>query len=370
MLETPILELIETIYAAALHVDLWPKALVRLADLTRSEIPALVLVRASAGRVTGIAPRIDPGAMRTYGEHWIHRNPLEQATRFCPALEITSPETVMGAGEFARTPIYNEWSRPSGLGTVELKTNLRFDNGVPTILNINRKHGADDYSSEEVAIFALAARHAARAVEVGRAVSDNAVGAEAMAAMLDERGECVILVDRRARILFATRRALALLKAGDALHTDGPAAAIAGRPGVLERLVASCHRIDRAHGGGGSVTIHRRGRRALGLTVAPFRPLPVDEAVGWCSAVPTAIITVTDPDARYERSLERWRARFGLTPSEARFALEIVSGGGRRAAARRFGISESTARTHLTSIFAKTGVSRQAELVALLLSGG
>jgi DNA-binding CsgD family transcriptional regulator len=57
-----------------------------------------------------------------------------------------------------------------------------------------------------------------------------------------------------------------------------------------------------------------------------------------------------------------------LTPAEADFALEIVKGDGRAAAAARFGISVGTARTHLTHIFDKTGVRRQAELVRLLLS--
>ena len=42
-------------------------------------------------------------------------------------------------------------------------------------LNINRKYGADDYGSEDVTIFLLAARHIARAIEVGRAVSSAAL---------------------------------------------------------------------------------------------------------------------------------------------------------------------------------------------------
>jgi DNA-binding CsgD family transcriptional regulator len=48
-------------------------------------------------------------------------------------------------------------------------------------------------------------------------------------------------------------------------------------------------------------------------------------------------------------------------------ATEILKGDGRIAAATRCGISEATARTHLTSIFEKTGIRRQAELIRLLL---
>jgi DNA-binding CsgD family transcriptional regulator len=53
-------------------------------------------------------------------------------------------------------------------------------------------------------------------------------------------------------------------------------------------------------------------------------------------------------------------------PAEAALALEIVKGDGRDAAAARLGISLSTARTHLSRIFEKTGAGRQAELVVLL----
>jgi DNA-binding CsgD family transcriptional regulator len=367
MLETPVLELINLIYAAAFDAALWPRALVRLADLTRSESPVLMLFQPTLRQMSGFAPRTDPEAVRAYGEHWNHRNPLEQATRSRPVFEIASPETVMGAREFAKTPIFNEWWQPSGLGTAALETNLLFDGDFPTILNINRKDGADDYGSEDVAIFSLAARHIARAIEVGRAVSGATLGAEMLAAALEERGESVLLVDHQARILFATRAARLLLEAGDVLCLAGGAVAVAGCPGVLERLVASCQLLDSVRGGG-SVAVERTGRSPLRLTVAPFRAPVLDTDERWFgTAQPAAVVTVLDPEAAEQSRAAAWRARFGLTPAEARFALEIVRGGGRRAAARRFGISDSTARTHLSNIFAKTGTARQAEMVARLL---
>lgn len=74
-------------------------------------------------------------------------------------------------------------------------------------------------------------------------------------------------------------------------------------------------------------------------------------------------------DVTTEQARRAWvlRERYGLTRAEAAFALEIVKGDGRDAAARRRGISVSTAHSHLTRIFEKTGVHRQAELVHLLM---
>jgi DNA-binding CsgD family transcriptional regulator len=61
------------------------------------------------------------------------------------------------------------------------------------------------------------------------------------------------------------------------------------------------------------------------------------------------------------------RERFGLTPAQAHIALALLDGGGRRDIAARLGISEATVRAHLSQVFEKTDVHRQAELVRLLM---
>ena len=67
---------------------------------------------------------------------------------------------------------------------------------------------------------------------------------------------------------------------------------------------------------------------------------------------------------------EDLRARYGLTHAEAAFAVEICAGDGLQAAADRRGVSLATARTHLSRVFQKTGVGRQAELVRLIMQAG
>jgi DNA-binding CsgD family transcriptional regulator len=57
----------------------------------------------------------------------------------------------------------------------------------------------------------------------------------------------------------------------------------------------------------------------------------------------------------------------GLTPAEARLALELLQGHRLTEAARRLGISRNTAKTHLQRVFEKTGVTRQSELMRLLM---
>src|SRR4029453_17629914 len=61
--------------------------------------------------------------------------------------------------------------------------------------------------------------------------------------------------------------------------------------------------------------------------------------------------------------IELLRCHFGLTPSEARLALHLVAGETLRSAEAKLSMTYETARTHLKSIFQKTGTCRQAKLV-------
>jgi DNA-binding CsgD family transcriptional regulator len=76
---------------------------------------------------------------------------------------------------------------------------------------------------------------------------------------------------------------------------------------------------------------------------------------------------ITDPERGKRARKEDLRRKFGLTPAEADVALKILKGDGRQAAAARLGIAATTVRAHLSHIFEKTGVRRQAELVRLLM---
>lgn len=58
---------------------------------------------------------------------------------------------------------------------------------------------------------------------------------------------------------------------------------------------------------------------------------------------------------------------FDLTPAESRLAALLATGTSIASAAEHLRISRETARNHLKSIFSKTGVHRQSELVKLLL---
>lgn len=61
------------------------------------------------------------------------------------------------------------------------------------------------------------------------------------------------------------------------------------------------------------------------------------------------------------------RDLFGPTAAEAEVAVEVGRGQGLQSVVDRLSIAGTTVRSHLARIFDKTGTSRQAELVRLLM---
>ncbi len=138
---------------------------------------------------------------------------------------------------------------------------------------------------------------------------------------------------------------------------------------MLQKLVSSCARNDLAgYGPGGELEVGRVSPRSpLHVTVTPLcSKVPLTDLPWIGVGTPVAIITMTDPDIARRRCEKTLRLRFDLTFAEAAFAGEILKGDGRKAAARRCGITVGTAKTHLASIFEKTGTHRQAELIRVL----
>jgi DNA-binding CsgD family transcriptional regulator len=80
------------------------------------------------------------------------------------------------------------------------------------------------------------------------------------------------------------------------------------------------------------------------------------------------VVFITDPAALTLPDASRLVELYGLTPTQARIALEFARGHSYKQVARRLRISEETVRSHVKVIYPRTGVNRQADLVRLVLS--
>jgi DNA-binding CsgD family transcriptional regulator len=97
-----------------------------------------------------------------------------------------------------------------------------------------------------------------------------------------------------------------------------------------------------------------------------LRVLPVDGAARsvFLGARATLILSNLTPRAAPDPGLIG--QAFDLTPAESRLAALLATGTSIASAAEHLRISRETARNHLKTIFSKTGVHRQSELVTLV----
>jgi DNA-binding CsgD family transcriptional regulator len=78
------------------------------------------------------------------------------------------------------------------------------------------------------------------------------------------------------------------------------------------------------------------------------------------------VVFIADPEDQHLAMPEMLATLYGLTAAEAELVTLLCQGETLDEAARIRGVSAHTARSQLKSVFSKTGVSRQADLVRLL----
>ena len=116
------------------------------------------------------------------------------------------------------------------------------------------------------------------------------------------------------------------------------------------------------------MTLALPGGEDRGL-VATILPLDRGERRNLCGAfAATAAIFVQDPIVVPLLPGEAFAKLHHLTGGELRVLLAMSPGLGVKEAAEMLGIGETTAKTHLQHIYAKTGTSKQTELMHLFTS--
>jgi DNA-binding CsgD family transcriptional regulator/PAS domain-containing protein len=363
----------QQIYDKTLEPDGWSSVLPSIAAVSRSKQSALLVRSAVSGAVEVC------GSSGTAPENWARFAAVMSAgrapsfLRVLPATDAVRSSAVLEDREFERSAFYNEAVRPTG-GFYAVVASLLRTHKQEVFFIVGRDLGREDYGHEDAAAVKKLLPHLATAFRISHQLRAADLRAAGAVAALDRLDNGVVLLDASTKIAFANRAAEILLDGNNGLrvNADGLSAVDANADNKLRLLIAACVWDGSAkEGPGRSVDVPRGADRApLRILVAPCGGPTAQEASHWLRhARPAAMLLITDPERDRLARKEELRRRFGLTSAEAEVAFEIVRGDGREAAAARLGISVTTASTHLTHIFEKTGTRRQAQLVRLLLDG-
>ena len=360
-----LITLINLIYEAALDSDFWPSVLMALADTVGAKQIAMLSMDRRANVVSTFAPRLDPDLLAFWQKYWAF--PVLARASLRPTGEIYTLDSLMP--KFVATRFFNEFWRPAQLGLSAAGANLLVEDQFSALIFFSNAPDKEFLTTQQMHVFEVVLRHLTRAARISRRLWELEIEQIAAVERLESLQEGALLVDSSGSVIRANAAAKAMLDDGDGIFLDNGRVAAAGSE-ILQKLIASCAQTCLSLGGpGGEFKIPREHPRSpLHVTMTPLRSKTQFADVPWIGVeVPVAIVTVRDPDVDCRQREINLRHCFGLTAAEARLAAEILKGDGRAAAARRRGISTATAKSHLSSIFEKTGTHRQAELIRLLL---
>ena len=232
---------------------------------------------------------------------------------------------------------------------------------APFYLTIERFKASEPFSQAEIELFSAALPHFRRAVRLSTVVA--AAAQSGMMNALTAMKKAAILLDDLGVVVQMNEAAEAMLGDGLTVSRGRLRASPHSADVSLQRLIRNvCSPgLASAVPAVDSVALRRRLGRPLIVQASPL----VNSARDLFQRA-RALVVLGNLDALVELKAEILRQAFNLTPAEVRVAHRIVAGGGPGAAAEALGVSANTIRTHLKSLFAKTGTHSQSELAVLL----
>lgn len=352
------LELREDLHAVEADENLWPLLLTRLADaLGANEATFGGGQQWESPRI--FAPRTDSGYVGVYLDTYHQQNAFMQAMLRNSMLRVVAGFEMPEFEDLQQTDFYHLWCRPQGFSHM-FGFSLASVGGWSGTLAINLANAPE---RNQMARLSALLPHIQRLVDGHVLVNQLRSSMTSTLSTLAVVGSGAVLLDRHGRILELNPLAEEILTSGCLRIFDGRLRADgAGGADAFYCLLHAClTRPD--HAGGkvelvgacGSVSVHCAPFAGSVAFPAPQRP--------------AVIVILTDPQQQFRHRLREVQARYGLTQAEAELAEAVFRAGNRKTAAALRGVTDATARAQLSSIFDKTGVRRQTDLIRLLTNG-
>ena len=187
--------------------------------------------------------------------------------------------------------------------------------------------------------------------------------------VLDRLPTGVVLVDQSKKIILANKSAKTVTGQGNGLiiKRNEIHAVNAFDNRKLQELIrkASSDLNGSLENTGGALMVSRRlHAQPLPVLISPL----LSREYSFENHTAVAALFISDPDLAIPGPKEIFRKLYGLTPTEARLSSALLQGKNVMQVAREFEIKVNTVRSHLKSIFLKTGANRQSDLVRILLT--
>lgn len=362
-------DVIGEIYAATEDPQHWPRVLNRIARLIEGESAWL-----SASYIDSTVQDLhvfagaDPAMVQKFTEYYSSINVwAERMDRMFPVGSVGYSHHAICDRELHQTEFYADFLRPNEMGYC-MGAIAENPEQPPALLIGIRAPGRGPFNERHGRVFEALLPHVRRALRLHRKVNTLRSCQGGLESALDAFGHAVIGLSDTGTILLATETARLLLDSADGLRIkDGRLVAdLAEENSELQFRMreAAAKGTGFSRASSGAILVRRKsGRRALRLTLMPFARTLFPHVTQL-----RVLVFVDDPSMKPVSRFDMLRMLFKLSPTEARLMELLASGIELATAADRIRITKETARFHLKSIFRKTGVRRQSELIRLMLN--
>ena len=283
---------------------------------------------------------------------------------------MASSESVIRLADRRKTEYHNDYERPQGIKE-GLACLLAKNESYDLQFAVQRGPKTAYFHEDAACMHLLSALmpHLARAMQIRRALAHATEQRTWALEALHQLRVGVILADHRGNPFFLNRAADQLMAAcpGVNFSQEGLRLIRSSDTAQLNRLIAEAGRILR----GEPARVHDCLRvgllngETLQIQVVPLMP----EQTRWGDSMPVGSLAIFVSKPGQQRlPWQKLVELYGLTRAEAKLAAKLAEGQSLEEVVNEFFISTATARTQLRAIFNKTGVRRQSELVALLLT--
>lgn len=357
--------IVSALYDASLDSRRWAEALEMFRVLFQANYVTLILRSPDESNLgMMIAVGVEGGDKVTYLPYGHSMTPFVNQ----PVDKVFTVEDLMTEAEWRRMPYYLHWCAPVDVFHV-MGADIATPDSGKLRFRITRAETAPKFSALDRARCEALLPHLRRALHIHNLLDRSESLGTLYSQAIGRLSVGTIVLDDSGKVLEQNLIAREILSANDGLKLVGGRLE-ASYPSDNRELQQLIRGAFARHSGdplavASAMSVSRpSGLVSLGVVVEPVPSQEWAEGKGQ----PAAVVYIRDAAGKSLASTAAAKQLFNLTPAETALAMELANGLSLEEAAEALNIRRNTARAHLRSIFSKTGVRRQTELVRIMLN--
>lgn len=357
--------IIDDLYAGTLDQQAWDRAMLGVRDLVGASGAALLVFRPDIGvvlRAEGYG--LEPGLLREYLLRWAHH---DVRLKYALHVPVGAPmtEQTLNIPDWDRAPLLNEFLDPAGIPH-SMRAWLKKTPSRATTLSLQATRKQGPFGRRAMELYRALLPDLIRALEIRDRLELAAVTASTLSAALECTRFGLLVLDASGKLIESNQLARKIMaRSASVIHRqrDGTLWLAEPASATLEEWIATGTPPRRQ--ADALLRLPRPNRTALSLllTASP-RHLPC-----WISSEPRLLLFLFDPELRLPADVALIGKELGISRSEAEVCALLLRSESLHSIAKRRRVSLHTVRAQLKSVFKKTGIASQVELVRRIALG-